>query len=137
MEDESYQRNVSLKTSTPNAKGITTVGLSLVKQTELVERLEEETGYSKGDIRHFLAALDGVVREAISNCEKVKIAGVQIEPKLKKATKKRKGRNPATGEEVTIAAKPASVQIKARVLASLGKDESVVPSVAKLKKRLG
>ena len=113
------------------------MGLQLVKQTELVENIAESTGYSKGDVRHFLAALEDEVRDAISNCRKVKIAGVQIEPKLKKATKKRKGRNPATGEEVTIAAKPASVQIKARVLASLGKDESVVPSVAKLKKRLG
>lgn len=113
------------------------MGLKLLKQTELVENLAEATGYSKGDIRHVLAALEDEVREAISNCQKIKIAGVQIEPKLKKATKKRKGRNPATGEEVMIAAKPASVKITARVLASLGKDESVVPSVGKLKKRIG
>jgi nucleoid DNA-binding protein len=113
------------------------MGLQLVKQTELVENIAESTGYSKGDVRHFMAALEEEVRAAISDCRKVKVAGVQIEPKLKKATKKRMGRNPATGEDVQIAAKPASVKITARVLASLGKDESVVPSVGKLKKKLG
>ena len=113
------------------------MGLTLVKQTELVENIAEETGFSKGEVRHFLSALEDEVRIAISDCKKIKVAGVQIEPKLKKATKKRMGRNPATGEDVQIAAKPASVKVTARVLASLGKDENVVPSVGKLKKKLG
>ena len=34
---------------------------------------------------------------------------VQLTVRVKPAQKKRKGRNPATGEEITIAAKPASV----------------------------
>lgn len=113
------------------------MGLKLIKQTELVENIADATGYSKSDVRHFFSALEDEVRYAISNCNKIKIAGVQIEPKLKKATKKRMGRNPATGEAVQIAAKPASVKITARVLAALGKDEAVVPSVGKLKKKLG
>lgn len=113
------------------------MGLKLVKQTELVENIAEVTGYSKSDVRHFFSALEDEVRGAIASCQKVKIAGVQIEPKLKKASKARMGRNPSNGEEVKIPAKPASVKVTARVLASLGKDESIVPSVGKLKKKLG
>lgn len=37
----------------------------------------------------------------------------------KKATKARKGRNPATGEEITIPAKPKSTDVRARILKTL------------------
>jgi nucleoid DNA-binding protein len=57
-----------------------------------------------------LTALEEVVFEEISNAQKVKIGSiVQFTVRLKPATKARQGRNPATGEEITIAAKPASV----------------------------
>jgi nucleoid DNA-binding protein len=52
---------------------------------------------------------------------------------VKPATKKRKGRNPATGEEITIAAKPASVDLRARPLA---KAKEALPSVQKARRRL-
>jgi nucleoid DNA-binding protein len=52
---------------------------------------------------------------------------------VKPATKSRKGHNPATGEEITIAAKPASVDVRARPLA---RTKEVVPSVQKARRRL-
>ena len=42
---------------------------------------------------------------------------MQLTVRVKPAQKKRKGRNPATGEEIMIAAKPASVDLRARPLA--------------------
>jgi nucleoid DNA-binding protein len=52
------------------------------------------------------------------NAQKVRIGGlvrltVRAEP-AQKARRARKGRNPTTGEEITIAAKPASVDVRAR-----------------------
>ena len=52
---------------------------------------------------------------------------------MKPATKERLGRNPATGEEITIKAKPASVDVRARALA---KAKNALPSVQKAKKKL-
>jgi len=101
----------------------------MVTQAQLVENLAEATGFSKGEIRNVLNALDEEVHGALSNCERIKVAGVQIEPKLRKATKKRQGRNPATGEAVAIPAKPASVKIHARVTKAL---KEYAPTVKKL-----
>jgi nucleoid DNA-binding protein len=82
-----------------------------------------------------LTALEEVVLEEISNAEKVKVGNlVQLTVRVKPATKARPGRNPATGEEITIAAKPASVVVRARPLA---KTKAALPSVQKAKKRLG
>jgi Bacterial DNA-binding protein len=53
--------------------------------------------------------------------------------RVKPAQKKRQGRNPATGEEITIAAKSASVDLRARPLA---KGKTALPSVQKARRRL-
>lgn len=48
------------------------------------------------------------VLEELGNAQKVRIGGlVQLTVRVKPAQKARKGRNPATGDEITIAAKPA------------------------------
>jgi nucleoid DNA-binding protein len=104
-------------------------------QTQLVAHLADETELTRSDIKNVLVALEDLVLSEISNAEKVKIGSlVQLDVKLKPATKARKGRNPATGEEITIAAKPASVTLKARPLA---KAKGALPSVQKARKRLG
>lgn len=65
-----------------------------------------------------LAALDEVVLAEIGDGQKARIGGlVQVIPRVKFATKTRQGRNPATGEAIAIAAKPASVDLRARPLA--------------------
>src|SRR5580765_1515749 len=88
------------------------MALPLMTQNELIEELAYQTGYSKSEIRVMLMALGEAVNGAVGNCKRVKFAGLIVEPALRKATKKRKGRNPATGEEIEIAAKPASVRVK-------------------------
>ncbi len=72
--------------------------------------------------------------EQIADAEKVKIGSiVQFEVRVRPATNARPGRNPATGEEITISAKPASVTVKARPLA---KAKAAAPSVEKAKRKL-
>lgn len=98
-------------------------------QSELAEEVAERSGLSKAEAKRFLEALTTTVTDNLQCCVRTEVAGVIIEPKLKAATKKRKGRNPATGEEVTIKAKPASVVIKARPTAKI---KGFAPSVKKL-----
>jgi hypothetical protein len=74
------------------------------------------------------------VLEELANAQKVRVGGlVQLTVRIKPATKKRQGRNPATGEQITIAAKPASVDLRARPLA---KAKGSLPSVQKARRRL-
>ena len=103
-------------------------------QTQLLNAVADRSGLSKNDAKRALAALDEVVLEEIGNAQKVRIGGlVQLTVRVKPATKSRKGRNPATGEEITIAAKPASVDLRARPLA---KAKGSLPSVQKARRRL-
>jgi DNA-binding protein HU-beta len=103
-------------------------------QTQLADAIAERADLTRADAKRALTALEEVVLSEISNAEKVKVGNlVQLTVRLKPATKARKGRNPATGEEITIAAKPASVTVRARPLARV---KGALPSVQKAKKRL-
>jgi DNA-binding protein HU-beta len=103
-------------------------------QTQLIAAIADRADLNKADAKRALAALDEIVLEELGNAQKVRIGGlVQLTVRVKPATKKRKGRNPATGEEIDIAAKPASVDLRARPLA---KAKSALPSVQKARRRL-
>jgi DNA-binding protein HU-beta len=103
-------------------------------QAQLVTAVADRAELSKVDAKRALEALDEIVLEQLGNAEKVRIGGiVQLTVRVKPATKKRAGRNPATGEEITIAAKPASVDVRARPLA---KAKAALPSVQKARRRL-
>lgn len=103
-------------------------------QTQLADEVADRAGASRADAKRMLAALEEVVLEQISAAEKVKIGSVvQLEVRVRAATKARPGRNPATGEEITISAKPAAVTVKARPLA---KAKAAAPSVQKAKRKL-
>jgi nucleoid DNA-binding protein len=103
-------------------------------QTQLVTAVADRAELSKSDAKRALAALDEIVLEELGNAQKVRIGGlVQLTVRVKPAQKARKGRNPATGEEITIAAKPASVDLRARPLA---KAKTALPSVQKARRRL-
>jgi DNA-binding protein HU-beta len=106
----------------------------VLTQTQLATAVADRAGLSKADAKAALTALEEIVLAEIGNAERVKIGGiVQLTVRMKPAQKSRKGRNPATGEELTIAAKKASVDIKARVLTAA---KNAVPSVQKAKRRL-
>ncbi len=103
-------------------------------QSQLVNAVAERSELSKADARRALTALEDIVVDELGNAQKVRIGGlVQLTVRIKPAQKKRKGRNPATGEEIEIAAKPASVDLRARPLA---RAKSALPSVQKARRRL-
>ena len=103
-------------------------------QAQLVTAVADRADMSKAEAKRALEALDEIVLEQLGNAEKVRIGGmVQLTVRVKPAQKKRQGRNPGTGEEITIAAKPASVDLRARPLA---KARGALPSVQKARRRL-
>lgn len=109
------------------------VALTKMTAAELVSELADRTGWSKSDVKHLLAELDGVVEENLKECVRTEIAGVTIYPHLRPKQKKRKGRNPKTGEEVDISAKPASVVVKAKCNSKL---KAKAPTTRKLQNAL-
>ena len=103
-------------------------------QTQLASAVAERAELSRSDARRALEALEAIVLEELGNAQKVRIGGlVQLTVRVKPAQKARKGRNPATGEEIKIAAKPASVDVRARPLA---RAKAALPSVQKARRRL-
>ena len=103
-------------------------------QSQLTAEVADRAELTRADVKRVLAALEEVVLEELGNAEKVKIGNlVQLAVRVRPATKARKGRNPATGEEITIAAKPAAVALKARPLA---RAKAALPSVQKARRGL-
>jgi DNA-binding protein HU-beta len=91
--------------------------LVALSQTQLATAVADRAGLSRNEAKLALAALGEVVLEELGNAERVRIGGlVQLTVRLKPAQKARKGRNPATGEEITIAGKrgPARAAARAR-----------------------
>lgn len=107
------------------------MALPVRSQSALVKGIAEETGFSHGDVRSFFNALEFEIEDALKSCERARFAGLTVEPVLRKATKKRMGRNPRTGEEVEVSAKPSSVRIAVRVAKPL---KEKAPSPKKLKR---
>lgn len=91
-------------------------------KTQLLNHLADQTGLSKKEVEGVYNALAETV---VASCSKrgagqITLPGlIKIELKKRPARKKRMGRNPATGEEIVIPAKPATTVVKARVLAGL------------------
>lgn len=93
-------------------------------QKQLVDHLMEDTGLSRKEVRSVLDSLKDVIEGHI----KPRGAGeftfpglMKIVRVIKPATKARPGRNPFTGEAITIKAKPKSKAVRVRPLAGLKK----------------
>jgi len=103
-------------------------------QTQFASAVADRAEISRAEAKRVLGVIEEIVLEELGNAQKVRIAGLlQLTVRVKPAQKKRQGRNPATGEEITIAAKPASVDLRARPLA---KAKAALPSVQKARRRL-
>ena len=101
-------------------------------QIQLANAVADRADITRAEAKRVLAAFEEVVLEELGNAQKVRIDGtVRVKP----AQKARKGRNPATGEEITIAKKPAGVDVRARPLAK-AKAKAALPSVQKARRRL-
>ncbi len=103
-------------------------------QTQLASAVADRAEITRAEAKRVLGALEEVVLEELGNAQKVRIAGVvQLTVRVKPAQPARQGRNPATGEAITIAKKPAGVDLRARPLA---KAKAALPSVQKARRRL-
>lgn len=94
---------------------------SLTKAT-MYNTIADATGLSRKQVVSVFDCLGEVIKghirpKAVGVCS---IGGLfKIEVKQKAATKSRKGKNPFTGEEITIKAKPARQVVKLRALKKL------------------
>src|SRR5437763_1308367 len=86
------------------------------------QKLADATGLSKKDVAGFFDALSNLIKSELSK----KGPGVFAVPGLlkikrveKPATKARQGRNPQTGEPMTIKAKPKRTVVRALALKGL------------------
>ncbi|GEO43430.1 DNA-binding protein HU-beta [Skermanella aerolata] len=73
-----------------------------MNQAELIDALAEQTDLSRATAGKALAALIGVVTEALKRGDDVRIAGFGTFGVSERG--ERRGRNPQTGETITIAA---------------------------------
>lgn len=81
-----------------------------VTKPELIERMIEISGEEKASTELALNAFIEAVQQALLNGEKVTLVGFGVfQPHHKNPRPARKGRNPQTGEEIQIAATPASI----------------------------
>lgn len=95
------------------------------KQTKLqiVETISQDTGIGKREITAVLQSLAETAKRHLMNSGSGEFVVPELGVKLRRvhrpATKPRKGRNPLTGEEIIIQAKPARQSIKATLLKPL------------------
>jgi len=95
------------------------------KQTknEILSAIAEDTGLTKKDVSAVFASLSNLITRHIKKRGSGEFAipdtGVKIRRVKKPARKARMGRNPATGEPMKIAAKPASTTVKVTALKAL------------------
>src|SRR5450631_905053 len=93
-------------------------------QTQLASAVADRAEVPRAEAKRVLGALEEIVLEELDNAQKVRVGGlVRLTVRVKPAQKKRKGRNPATGEEIMIAAKTRGDQRTAHCL-SQGKKTS-------------
>lgn len=74
-----------------------------MNKSELVEAVAKETGLSKTKSGEVLTTIVNTITEALKNGEKVSLVGFGTWSTTKR--EERKGRNPKTGEEITIPSK--------------------------------
>jgi nucleoid DNA-binding protein len=89
-------------------------------KAEIVAHLAEKTKLSQKEIQDVFDELDKFIAQSLRTKRKFKFPGLVVfEVRRKKATRARQGRNPATGEALTIKAKPAHDIVRARPLSGL------------------
>lgn len=87
-----------------------------MNKVELVASMAEKSGLSKKDAELALKGFIETVEDTVANGGKVSLVGFgTFEPRERAATEARKGRNPHTGEEIDIEAKPASKTVGFKV----------------------
>jgi len=86
-----------------------------ITKSELVSELVSKTNFSKSQVNEFFEALTEVVEQNIKSGNTVNIPNlVKIYVHKRKATNSRQMKSPATGEMITVPAKPAHKVVKTK-----------------------
>lgn len=91
-------------------------------KTQILNELAEKTELSRKQVDSVLVELEDLIERHIKkrSVGEITIAGLmKIKAQKRPATKKRMGRNPATGEEIVIGPKPASIRVRVTALKRL------------------
>jgi len=104
------------------APAVKAIGTKMTK-TQIIAAIADSTELSKKDVAGVFAALGTLVEAHMkrrgSGEFTIPDTGVKIRRVKKPARKSRMGRNPATGEAMKIAAKPASTVVRVSALKAL------------------
>ena len=92
-------------------------------KTQILTAIAEETGLTRKDVAAVFASMSSLITRHVqkrgSGEFSVPDCGIKVRRVVKPRTKARMGRNPATGEEIKIAAKPAKTVVKLTALKAL------------------
>ncbi|MDG2277517.1 MAG: HU family DNA-binding protein [Pseudomonadales bacterium] len=91
-------------------------------KTQILNEVSENTGLSRAQVGSVMDELESVIERHIRKraAGEFTLPGLlKIKAAKRPATKKRMGRNPATGEEIVIAAKPATTRVRVTALKKL------------------
>lgn len=112
----------SKKTAAKKAAGPKSIGTRQTK-LQILQAIAEETDLSRKQVADVFTALGTLVKRHVqrrgSGEFSIPETGVKIRRVKKPARKARMGRNPATGETIKIAAKPATTVVKVTALKAL------------------
>lgn len=110
------------KKAAPAASAVKAIGNKQTK-TQIIAAIAESTELSKKDVGTVFTALGEMIEAHMkrrgSGEFTIPDTGVKIRRVKKPARKARMGRNPATGEPMKIAAKPASTVVRVTALKAL------------------
>ncbi len=115
----SRKKTVAKKAAAPKLKSITTKQT----KTQIITAIAEDTGLTRKDVAAVFGSLGELIQRHMQRRGSGELTipetGVKIRRVRKPARKARMGRNPATGEAIKIAAKPASTVVKVSALKAL------------------
>lgn len=89
-------------------------------KAEIVTQISEKTGQTKKDVGAVFDELNVIIKKSLKSAGEFSMPGLMKVRVVKKpATKARLGKNPFTGEEIMIKAKPARKAVKVTALKGL------------------
>ena len=92
-------------------------------KTQILTAISEETGLSRKEVAAVFSSMSDLITRHVmkrgSGEFSIPDCGVKVRRVVKPRTKARMGRNPATGEEIKIPAKPAKTVVKLTALKAL------------------
>ena len=96
---------------------------STMTKSDIVEKVYEKVGFSKKEASEFVETVFGTIKNKLINGEKVKISGFgKFEVRKKNS---RIGRNPQTGDQITISARKVLNFSPSQVLKAMLNNEKV------------